>query len=178
MLASLHLANQDSFGLDHSNYMGSLRQVNGIHISFPEFFVHERLLPMARMAAERNMLSIDQVNSVESLSLALDDIYGNEHPCLVHGDLWGGNLIFDDHIPYFIDPAVAASSRFCDLAMTTMFGSFPDIFYDSYREVYPYDQTQREGWDLLNLYPLLVHVVLFGRSYLGETLSVIRRYIK
>ena len=176
LLAEMHLNKQSSFG-GRDNYMGSLPQSNSMHSDFPTFFREERLKPCVTLAKNQGLLEAGDLHRFDQLYAKLEDLVSDQKPCLVHGDLWGGNLIFDLESPFFIDPAVAVSSRHCDLAMTTMFGKFPDGFYDAYREVFPYTDEDEKQWDLFNLYPLLVHVVLFGSAYLHDTRSVLRYYV-
>ena len=75
-----------------------------------------------------------------------------------------------------MDPAAYAGSLEADLAMTALFGGFPESFYASYREVTPIDPSYRDRKDLYNLYHLLKHLHLFGTGYLYSVLSVLRRY--
>ena len=63
-----------------------------------------------------------------------------------------------------------------DLAMTTLFGGFDQSFYEAYHHHYPFPPNYQEQWDLSNLYPLLIHLNLFGESYLGSILHTIQTF--
>jgi len=107
----------------------------------------------------------------------LNEFLPEEPPCLVHGDLWSGNFIVSDKgRACLIDPAVYYGNREVDLAMSTLFGGFSPEFYSSYNEEFPLISGWKDRIDLYNLYPLLIHLNLFGSSYLGQVLSILRRF--
>ena len=75
-----------------------------------------------------------------------------------------------------IDPAVYYGNREADLAMTRLFGGFSGEFYSAYEEAYPLPPGVESRIDLYNLYPLLVHVNLFGGSYVQTVESILRTF--
>ena len=176
-LARLHCSKGELYGLDYNNYMGSLVQNNCYHSSWVEFFVEERLDKQMKLALKNGLLDSPAEKLFERLFIKLDDLLPEEPPCLVHGDLWSGNFIVSDEgRACLIDPAVYYGNREVDLAMSTFFGGFDHEFYSSYEEEYPLVKGWRERLDLYNLYPLLIHLNLFGTSYLGSILSILRRF--
>jgi fructosamine-3-kinase len=174
-LAHLHEVTSVQFGLDHTNYMGSLQQINNFHVSFPDFFREERLKPQIELAVNRGFLEAGDISSFDRIFKWLDENMADEKPSLVHGDLWSGNAMIDTNgRGVLIDPAVSFSSSHVDMAMTTLFGGFNDYFYAAYAEVRPFNLDHQRVWDIMNLYPLLVHVNLFGSSYLSQTRQILR----
>jgi len=174
-LAKMHQLTGNIFGLDHSNYMGSLQQQNNGHVGFSDFFREERLKPQIRMAVDNGFLQSSDFAGFERIFSWLEENMNDELPVLVHGDLWSGNAMIDANGKgVLIDPAVSFSSRHVDLAMTTLFGGFNGSFYAGYGEVYPFPIDHQRIWDVMNLYPLLVHVNLFGASYLSQTRQILR----
>jgi fructosamine-3-kinase len=95
-------------------------------------------------------------------------------PSLLHGDLWGGNAGFTAEGPVLFDPAVYYGDREADLAMTELFGGFPQEFYSSYNKIWPLDDGYERRKHLYNLYHLLNHLNLFGSSYLAQVESTLR----
>ncbi|MEO3406980.1 fructosamine kinase family protein [Mucilaginibacter sp. CAU 1740] len=165
-LAQMHRTATPRFGFATDNYMGSLHQSNKQHDSWANFFIAERLLPMVKMAVDNHELSQTDMRRFEDLYNKLPDLFIEEAPSLIHGDLWGGNyLISSDGKPYLIDPAVSYSNREFDIAMTTLFGGFDNAFYEAYNAEFPLQPGWQKRLKLWNLYPLLVHVNLFGGSY-------------
>lgn len=176
-LACLHRNKSELYGLDYNNYMGSLSQNNCYHSDWIDFFVEERLDKQVKLAMRNGLLDAPGEKLFEKLYLRLYDLLPEEPPCLVHGDLWSGNFIVSDEgTACLIDPAVYYGNREVDLAMSTLFGGFSPDFYDSYNEEYPLIPGWKERFDLYNLYPLLIHLNLFGSSYLGSVLSILRRF--
>ena len=107
----------------------------------------------------------------------LPDLLAPEDPVIVHGDLWAGNFICNEKgQPVLIDPAVYFGNRNIDLAMTTLFGGFDKQFYESYHYHLPFPSNHLQQWKIYNLYPLLVHLNLFGKSYLTEIIGTIDAY--
>lgn len=114
---------------------------------------------------------------VEKLCDRLPELIPEQPASLIHGDLWSGNAMFDSRgQPAIIDPAAHYGWAEAELAMTTLFGSFPDVFYRAYQEARPLEPDFRERFPIYNLYHLLNHVNLFGGGYLGQSLSILRRY--
>jgi fructosamine-3-kinase len=107
----------------------------------------------------------------------LPEFFPNGNLCLLHGDLWSGNFLCDKAgMPVLIDPAVYYGYAAVDLAMTTLFGGFDSAFYDSYNQLLPFPANHRRQWEICNLYPLLIHLNLFGRGYLQSIVSTIQYY--
>jgi protein-ribulosamine 3-kinase len=176
-LARLHRHSAGQFGLDHSNYMGSLPQQNTLYEGWAVFFSRKRLEPQVRLATDAGLLPVDSLSHFESLYRKLDGIFPPESPSLVHGDLWSGNyLVTEEGQAALIDPAAYYGHREVDIAMSTLFGGFSSGFYESYHAEFPLAPGWRDRLEICNLYPLLVHLNLFGRGYLGQVLAIIRKY--
>ncbi len=79
--------------------------------------------------------------------------------------------------PCLIDPAVYYGHREVDLAMTQLFGGFDPVFFHAYDDAFPLLPGYEERLALYNLYPLLVHVNLFGGGYAGQVMSVLNRFL-
>ena len=117
------------------------------------------------------------IKQFDGLFKRLPELLVVEQPSLLHGDLWSGNLITNnDGLPALIDPAVYFGNREVDLAMTKLFGGFSNLFYDSYQECFPMEKGFQDRWDIYNLYPLLVHVNLFGGGYLNSVKAVLQKF--
>ncbi len=177
-LAKLHQHYHNRFGLNHDNYIGSLVQSNSYHDDWNTFFIQERLLPQLKSAHDQRGLTEMTVKGFDSLFKRLPEIFPNERPSLVHGDLWSGNFIVNKKgEACIIDPAVYYGNREMDIAMTRLFGGFSSIFYETYNEYFPLEKGWEHRMDICNLYPLLVHVNLFGGSYSMQVRDIIRKYI-
>jgi protein-ribulosamine 3-kinase len=176
-LGALHRVMASSFGLDHNNYIGSLRQLNTPHTSWIEFFIVRRLRVQLELALSSRLIGTEVVKKFDLLFHKLPSLLPLEEPSLLHGDLWSGNLITTGKgAPCLIDPAVYFGHREADLAMTQLFGGFDESFLDSYQQAFPLTAGFHERFDLYNLYPLLVHVNLFGHGYTGQVNSIVKKF--
>ncbi|HEY8513033.1 MAG TPA: fructosamine kinase family protein [Cyclobacteriaceae bacterium] len=177
-LAALHRKSSPQFGLDHANYIGSLPQDNTPGNEWISFFIERRLNAQLKLGVDAGRIGKEVVTQFDTLYQKLPGILSVESPSLIHGDLWGGNVIVDDSgNPCLIDPAVYYGHREVDLAMTELFGGFDHSFYDAYEEAYPTEPGLRERLDIYKLYPLLVHVNLFGGGYLNEVRSILHQFV-
>jgi fructosamine-3-kinase len=177
-LAALHRATPDGFGLDHSNFIGSLPQSNRPSARWADFYRGERLVPQLELAVQRGRASVAMRRGFERLFARLDALVGpDEPPARLHGDLWGGNLhVTADGAPCLIDPAAYGGHREVDLAMMRLFGGFADRVFAAYAEAHPLAPGHAERVALYQLYPLMVHVNLFGGSYAGSVERTLGQY--
>ena len=178
-LAALHRYGAPSFGFEHSNFIGSLSQTNKRAECWAEFYRQERIEPMVARAQARGLFSSSDLDDFQRLYQRLDNLVGPEEPpARLHGDLWSGNLHTGPQgEPCLIDPAVYGGHREMDLAMMKLFGGFGSRCFAAYEEAYPLAPGSPERVDLYQIYPLLVHVNLFGGGYVGSTMRAVRRYL-
>jgi fructosamine-3-kinase len=169
-LVRLHQESSAEWGLAYDNYIGSLKQINKPKRSWWEFYTQVRLRKLLQQ------LPSHRAELWQKL-FALDDPYPEEKPALLHGDLWRGNVVVQDKA-WMIDPAVYYGHREMDLAMAKLFGGFPEEFFSEYHRLYPL----AEGWQgriaIGQLYPLLVHGVLFGSGYLQEAEGMLQTWVQ
>ena len=138
-LAELHRrtgeAPDASYGWPRDNFIGATPQSNHSHRTWAGFFAAERLLPQLQMAF-RNGMSRPLRERGEHLAENLGAFFLDYRPLpsLLHGDLWAGNAgQLPDGTPVIFDPAVYRGDREADLAMSELFGGFPESFYAAYR---------------------------------------------
>ncbi|AGA78087.1 fructosamine kinase family protein [Echinicola vietnamensis] len=177
-LAELHMATSPQFGLDEDNYIAALPQRNTFNNNWPDFFAEERLEPMAGKAYYDGLISKDFYKKLQQVYPKLKDLIPNEKPSLLHGDLWSGNVIVNTKgDPCLIDPAIYFGHREMDLAFSKLFGGFRSEFYEAYHEIFPLEPDFESRVDIHNLYPLLVHLNLFGQSYLPGIKKVVKKLL-
>jgi protein-ribulosamine 3-kinase len=175
-LAKLHLTTSTVYGLDHDNYIGSLPQRNYSGDNWIEFLIKNRLQPM--LASAINTLGMSVYDKFEKLYLRLPDLLLIEKPSLLHGDLWSGNILTDNQgWPCVIDPSVYFGNREVDLAMTRLFGGFDKSFLEVYNSHFPLISGYERRFLIYQLYPLMVHVNLFGKSYLPGVVSILNQFV-
>ncbi len=176
-VAGLHRHTATGFGLERDNYIGSLPQRNTREAEWPAFLVQHRLEPLVRQARDAHRLDAAMVRRFERLHGRIGGYFPTEPPALLHGDLWSGNVLHAaDGTPVLIDPAVYHGHREMDLAMARLFGGFDEAFFDAYQAAYPLGPGFADRVELAQLYPLLVHVLLFGGGYTTQMDMVLRRF--
>lgn len=176
-LARQHKHNHDKFGLDHDNYIGSLQQKNQWHDNWPDFFMTQRIEPQVSMARNQGKISGSITTRLDSLYKSLNDFFPPEKPSLLHGDLWSGNFMTNSRgEACILDPAVYYGHRLMDLGMSLLFGGFSPAFYEAYHAEFPLEKNWRQAIEIANLYPLLVHVNLFGGGYASSVMQILQRF--
>jgi len=176
-LADMHQHTSTSFGLNEENYIGSLSQSNKQHSDWGSFYAEERLIPQLVLARDKQLLDAATCKKAEGLCSRLSEYFPKENPALLHGDLWSGNYMVDAKgDPALIDPAVYYGHREMDISMTLLFGGFDGVMYAAYNELYPLENDWRGRVELCQLYPVLVHVNLFGSSYARQVESIISKF--
>lgn len=176
-IAKLHKSSNELFGFSEDNYIGSIGQSNRYHADWLEFFIRERIEPLVNKAMEGGLLSNKYSRIFERVFNYTYVIFPDEPPALLHGDLWSGNYLFTKQGQAAIyDPAVYYGHREMELAMTTLFGGFNPAFYDGYQTEYPLQTGWEERQKLCQLYPLLVHALLFGGNYVQQSKALLDRF--
>jgi protein-ribulosamine 3-kinase len=177
-LAELHRKTSSHYGLSFDNYIGSLPQHNSKNRSWTTFFIEQRLAPQLELSVKSGKLETEIARKFERLYEKLPELIVEEKPSLLHGDLWSGNLIIDDKGgPCLIDPAIFYGNREAELAFTRLFGGFSPDFYASYQSNFPLEKGFESRIDLYNLYPLMVHLNLFGQGYQNQVVSILKNYV-
>ncbi len=178
-LADMHRADTSAFveggtfGFLEDNFIGAGEQRNTPKNSWISFFREMRLEPQIRRASR--YFSRQDIKKMDTLLSNLDRfLIEPEHPSLLHGDMWSGNVITGNNGKiWLIDPAVYVGHPEADIAMTELFGRFSESFYDVYRQegmIQPDYSTRRS---LYNLYHMLNHLNLFGGSYLQSVIKIV-----
>ncbi|MDN5212487.1 fructosamine kinase family protein [Fulvivirgaceae bacterium BMA12] len=177
-LAEQHHNHADLFGLSHHNYIGSLFQDNSKKEHWNDFFIENRLEAQLQLAISNKLVDKKFVTEFRKIYSRCKDLFPAVKPSLLHGDLWSGNIITGlDGMPCLIDPAVYYGHPEMEIAFTRLFGGFDAAFYASYQENYPMEAGFDQRMDLYNLYPLLVHLNLFGASYLSGIKRIVSRFL-
>ena len=173
-LALMHKQTHSKFGLDFDNYIGSLYQDNTQNKNWTEFFIQNRLQAQLSIGNFSGTLLSD----FDKLFQKLPNLFPNEKPALLHGDLWSGNFLAKNgDTPMLIDPAIYYGNREMDIAMSKLFGGFNSDFYFAYNESHPLENGWEERIQICNLYPLLVHVNLFGGAYINQVKNILSYYV-
>ena len=179
LLSALHEISAPKFGLERDTLIGSLHQPNPLTDSWLTFFGEHRLLYMAHQAMQEKRMGLDTFARLEKFVSHLDRwIREPEHPSLLHGDVWTTNVLAEDNkISGFLDPAIYYGHPEIELAFISLFNTFGDSFFETYNQIRPIDDGFfEERQDIYNLYPLLVHVRLFGGGYLRTVESTLSRF--
>jgi len=175
-LAKTHKKSEITFGFHENNFIGSLVQINDQKATWSDFLIECRLNPMIEMAVNAGEVNYVEAKIIEKFYSRVNEIYPKEMPALLHGDLWGGNYLSAQEGPVLIDPAVYYGHREMDLGMMHLFGGFDSELFEVYHEIYPLEKDWKSRIQCNQLYPLLVHVNLFGRSYWEQVHNILQKF--
>ncbi len=179
LLAALHSIRGQSFGLERDTLIGGLHQPNKQHDRWIPFFREQRLLYAAHEAARVGRLPAPILVRLERFAEKLDRwLVEPEYPSLIHGDMWTTNILATyGQVTGFLDPAIYFAHPEIELAFSTLFGTFGQPFFHRYHQIRPIASGFfEERRDIYNLYPLLVHVRLFGGGYVGAVEQILKKY--
>lgn len=174
-LAHTHQSGADAFGQlppgSERAFIADVPLPEGTWETFGSFYAQARVRPLADQAH-----GCGAVTSAEYAVLAeLADVLETEDSRLIgpaepiarlHGDLWSGNVLWRRRDCVLIDPSAHGGHRESDLAMLALFGLpyFDDVL-EAYHHEWPLDPNYASRLPLHQVYPLLVHAILFGGSY-------------
>jgi protein-ribulosamine 3-kinase len=175
-LAKMHQTKNNYFGLDHSNFIGKLEQVNTLTNKWIDFYYEFRIGRQLKLAIDSGKLDKNLHARCDKMFMLLSTEIPTEEPSLLHGDLWSGNLIFNqNHEAVFIDPAIYYGHREMDIAMMKLFGGF-EMGFEFYQDLYPIEHNLKDRLSFYQLYYILVHVNLFGGNYIQSAKKIMEHY--
>jgi len=173
-LARLHKTKAPRYGFYEDNHIGSTSQINIEKENWINFYIENRLDYQVSVSEDTD-IKFNYKKLRDKIPEILADAI--EEPCLIHGDLWGGNVISNEKgEPVLIDPAVYYGNRETELAMTRLFGGFTAEFYNAYNREYPLKANWKERQNIYKLYHILNHFNLFGSSYKQHALELMKGY--
>ncbi len=181
IVSQLHAVTNESrmYGYYYDTTIGPFLQKNEqTQYNWALFLGQMRIMPMAKICYDKGYIGKESLESLESLS---QDLYKRIDmsvitPSLLHGDLWSGNILFHTNTATLIDPALYFGDREMELAFIMMFNTFGETFFNAYNEVHPLSKDfYTVKVPIYQLYPLLVHIALYGEIYVGELKTILKR---
>jgi len=179
-LATMHAAGAPGYGAPWVGFIGAAALDNRSCPSWQEFYGTRRIAPYARMLVDRRVLTSAEAGVFDRVVARIGQLGGpTEMPARLHGDLWGGNVLWaTDGRAWLVDPAAHGGHRETDLAMLALFGAPGlDRILAAYQDVTPLAPQWPDRVALHQLHPLLVHAVLFGGGYVRQALDAAGRYV-
>lgn len=149
--------------------------------AFGPMYAEIRIKPYVDLGRAKGVFNNSHVkvfdDLCESLYAEREAVVGPpEPPARLHGDLWTGNVLWSrGDVVWLVDPAAYAGHRESDLAMLALFGApFRAQILNAYHEVTPLADGWEERMHLHQVYPLLVHSVLYGGTYVRGAVQAAR----
>lgn len=177
-LARLHNTYKDQYGFERDVAIGPLHQPNGWMKSWPEFFGERRIIYMAKLCRDAQVIDAKLTARLDAFAQKLSALLPEApQASLLHGDFWNGNVLrASGRVTGFVDPALYYGHGEVDLAFAGMFGGIGEAFFAAYAEVRPPEDGWKARREIYRLWPALVHVRLFGAGYLSFVEPVLARH--
>lgn len=176
----LHKNDKPMYGFEKDTFIGPLPQQNRPLDNWVTFFTERRLLAMTTSCVRTQRMPKEMMVKIERLANRLPDLIPRTPPSsLLHGDLWAGNMLIDGTVvASFIDPAISYGHNEMDLAFIALMGGLHNTFFDAYAELKPIeDGFFEERLLIYQLWPLLVHVRIFGGGYVKQVEDILDRFM-
>lgn len=177
-LAALHVCQAPSWGWHRAGFVGSLPMSNEPAPTWAEFWVEHRVRPFLEQAIAHGTVDPAArrfLGGVRTRALEFTGAQGT--PARLHGDLWSGNVhVGSEGDPWLVDPAAYGGHPEVDLAMLDLFGGLDAACASAYGDVRPLDDGWRDRLPFWQVFPLLVHAVLFGGGYGERAVDVMARF--
>jgi fructosamine-3-kinase len=173
-LANMHKSSSHGqFGWQTDNFIGDTIQPNMWSSNWKTFFAEQRIAWQLQLLHEKSI----KLGNIDHITQVCHDVLKHHHvePCLVHGDLWQGNLGFTESSSIIFDPACYYGDREVDIAMTELFGHLPIEFYRGYQEIFPLPDSYEQRKIIYNFYHILNHANLFGGNYIDQSKAILTR---
>ena len=175
-LAKLHLHTEQHYGCHFNNFIGKTAQVNPWTDDWASFFSDFRIAKLLQLMANRGIRFLDIDKAREQIYELLKGY--QPKASLLHGDLWRGNVAFFKHAPVIFDPASYFGDRETDLAMSELFGAFPQTFYQGYEAIWPLSEGYQQRKPIYQLYHILNHALMFGGHYMDAAKTTLNKIQK
>lgn len=179
MLGHLHQISAPQFGLERATLIGPLHQPNPHSSSWISFFRDQRLLYITELASQSGVLPAELEARMLRLAENIERyLIEPERPSLIHGDMWRTNVIVrDGQVVGILDPAIYYAHNEMELAYMTLFDNLSEDFFASYSEISAIDpEFFGVRKHVYNLYPLLIHLIIFGNKYIQPIDASLKRF--
>tara|TARA_Y100000589_G_C27126583_1_gene618788 strand:- start:306 stop:1184 length:879 start_codon:yes stop_codon:yes gene_type:complete len=171
-----HKSNPNKFGYPIEGFIGTSNQIAGWQDDWADFFLKLRIEPQISMLNNKT----NNKYQMDDIKLKIKEILSDHNPmcCLIHGDLWSGNVglgLFDKGIIF--DPSCYWADSELDIAMTRLFGGFGREFYDEYHKIIKKKINSEKRSTIYNFYHILNHANMFGGSYFSQVDDYIKKIL-
>lgn len=179
-ILKLHKIKNINYGFDFDSQIGALRQINRFESNWVNFFRDKRLNMIFEIINKTEPMPKSINIKIEKLINNLENyLPKNPNVSLLHGDLWEGNILFDDgNFAGFIDPGIYFGHNELEIAYLTWFKYVDHRFLDYYSNIIRIDNYFYKYETIYQLYFSLLNVKLWDRDfYLKDTNSLLNKII-
>ena len=166
-IIKLHKITNDKYGFCFDSQIGGLKQPNKFESNWVNFFLNKRLnMIYEKITQKKPMPKIINLQ-IEKLMKDINNFIPKKpNISLLHGDLWEGNILFNNGIlAGFIDPGIYFGHHELEISYLTWFKYIDDNFLNYYSDFIKIDKYYSKYEPIYQLYFSLLNVYLWDREY-------------
>ena len=179
ILTSIHLKSSNKYGFYFDTQVGGLRQSNSFTNNWISFFAEKRMYSIYKEICKTEPMPKNINNKIELLINNLSKrLPSNPRPALLHGDLWEGNILFNNKkLIGLIDPGSFYGHNEMEIAYLRWFNpSFiGKDFINMYKEFNTIEKNYFSYEPIYQLYYSLMNVHLWDRSYIQDVQRLLKK---
>lgn len=176
-ITKIHLLEDVNYGFKFDTQIGGIKQKNVRENNWVDFYKNYRLGYIYDLINHSNPMDMSINKKIENLLKNLENfIPNNPKPSLLHGDLWEGNILFNNKkLVGFIDPGSFYGHNELEVAYLRWFNpSFIDNgFLEKYNNIIRLNEEYLNYEPIYQLYYSLLNVHLWDRKYINDVLKLL-----
>lgn len=178
-ISAIHSFKNDKFGFYYNSPIGGIEQPSKPQKNWVEFYKINRLQMIFDKINNTNPLPNDVNKGIEKIINNLNNyLPDSSSPSLIHGDLWQGNILFNNGILVgLIDPGIYFADVELELSSLRFLNVVSNNFFTEYQKYIKLEKDFLTRSGIYELYYALLNVHLWSKEYINKTREIIKKYV-